>query len=89
MGNLDIRIDNEPIVCVKNTKCVGVIIDENLSWKDLISDISDKITGGIGILIKTRQLLNKDALITLYYSFLYQYFTYCNSVWGATYMQPL
>ena len=37
------------------------------------------------MLIKARQLLNKDALITFYYSFLYPYFTYCNSLWGAKY----
>ena len=39
----------------------------------------------IGILIKARSCLNKHAMMTLYYSFIYPYMTYCNNVWGSTY----
>jgi hypothetical protein len=31
---------------------------------------------------KARQLLNKDTLVQLYYSFLYPFITYCNIIWG-------
>ena len=89
LRNFDIRIDNELVVCVKNTKFLGVVIDESLTWKNHICYISGKIARGIGMLIKARQLLNKDSLVTLYYSFLYPYFTYCNIVWGATYATSL
>ena len=33
----------------------------------------------------TKKKLNKSALISLYYSFAYPYFIYCNQVWGNTY----
>ena len=38
---------------------------------------------GIGIIIKARKYLPKDALLSLYYSFIYPYLTYCNIVWGT------
>ena len=41
------------------------------------------------MIIKARHCLNKDALLTLYYSFIYPYMTYCNHVWGATYCSTL
>ena len=44
--NIDIRntlkIDNESIECVTSTKFLGVIIDEQLSWKDHISMVKKK-----------------------------------------------
>ena len=39
------------------------------------------------MIIKARQYLNKQRLISLYnsYSFIYPYLIYCNHVWGSTY----
>ena len=39
----------------------------------------------IGILYKCRKLLKEETLVTLYYSFVYPYFTYCLLVWGNTF----
>ena len=41
------------------------------------------------MIIKARQYLNKSGLISLYYSFIYPYLTYCNHIWGATYKTRL
>ena len=41
---------------------------------------------------KSKKWLNQDSLISLYYSFIYPYFIYCNRVWGTTYktyIEPL
>ena len=43
----------------------------------------------IGMLIKAKRYLKKDAFITLRYSFVYPYLTYCNNIWGATYVSNL
>ena len=80
---IDIRIDGERIHEVLKTKFLGVIIDKNLSWKDHITYISGKIARGLGMIIKTRKYLNKSALMSLYYSFIYPYITYCNHIWGT------
>ncbi len=67
---------------VNKTKFLGVLIDNKLSWKDHIYYICNKIAKGIGIIKKVRDVLNKDTLLSLYYTFIYPYLTYCNLVWG-------
>ena len=59
-----------------------MIIDNKMSWKEHISYICNKISKGIGIIRKVKDLLNKETLVTLYYTFIYPYLTYCNLVWG-------
>ena len=78
-------IDNQEIDEVFVTKFRGVLIDSKLTWKPHIRHISGKIARSIGMMTKAKRALNKNALITLYYSFVYPYFTYCNQVWGCTY----
>ena len=84
-GDIKIQIDQQDIDRVWKTKFLGVIIDHKLSWKDHITYVSGKMSRSIGILIKARNLLNRKAMMTLYYSFVYPYLTYCNHVWGSTY----
>ena len=36
------------------------------------------------MMIKARQYLLKEALLTHYYAFIYPYFNYCNLIWGST-----
>ena len=81
---IDLSIDGHKIEQTFKTKFLGVIIDSQLTWKYHISYISGKIAKGIGIIIKARKLLDRDTLITLYYSFIYPYLQYCNHVWGNT-----
>ena len=81
---LDIKIDGTNIERVDDTKFLGVYIDEKLNWKKHISYLSGKVSRGMGILVKARKLITPDALKTLYFSFIYPFFTYCNHVWGKT-----
>ena len=83
-STIKLEINNERIVETCKTKFLGVIIDNKLTWKEHINYISGKIARGIGIITKARKYLNKESLLSLYYSFIYPYFTYCNQVWGNT-----
>jgi len=78
----NVCIEGVMIETVSQTKFLGVIIDNKLSWKEHISYISNKISKGIGVIRKVKDLLNKDTLRTLYYTFIYPYLTYCNLIWG-------
>ena len=84
-----IKINGQAISEVSKTKFWGVIIDNKINWKDHISYIAGKVSRGIGMMIKARKYLQKEALLTLYYTFIYPYFTYCNHIWGATYISNL
>ena len=84
-AKIDLMMDNERIGETCKTKFLGVIIDNKLTWKDHINNISGKSARGNGVIIKARKYLNKYTLLCLYCSFVYPYLTYCYEVWGNTY----
>ena len=88
-SNINLSIDGESICEVQKTKFLGVIIDKKLTWKEHIAFIAGKISRGMGMVIKARNFLNKEGLITVYYSFIYPYLIYCNLIWGCTYKTNL
>ena len=67
---------------VNFTQNLGVIIDDKLSFYRHISYIKNKISKGMGIIIKARKYLNGKFLLDLYHAFVYPYLTYCIEVWG-------
>jgi hypothetical protein len=66
------------------TKFLGILIDENLSWKPQIDHIKNKISKSIGILYNAAYLLKKSLLKQLYYSFIHSYLSYGNIAWCST-----
>ena len=79
---INLNIDGKFLDWVYTTKFLEIMIDDKLSWKDHIIYISKKISKGLGIIQKARKCLNSDTLLSLYYTFLYLYLTYCNQIWG-------
>ena len=67
-GDLHITINNVKIDRVYVTKFLGVMIDHNLSWKEHIDVINNKISKSIAIIYKASKLLKTDSLYTLYCS---------------------
>ena len=84
-----LRVEGQTIERVTQTKLLGVIIDEKLTWRNHVNYISTKIVKGTGILIKARFCLSKETLVSLYYTLIYPYLTYCNSVWGDSFLYNL
>ena len=48
-------IDGHAIQGVSEYKCIGVVIDDRMTWKKHINYICNKIVKGIGILVRARQ----------------------------------
>ena len=71
------------------TKFLGVLIDENLSWKQNINDVSTKISKIIGILYKSRGIVKQPLLKQLYFSFIHCHLNYANIAWASTYKNRL
>ena len=87
--SVKLSIDGELINEVVKTKFLGILIVNKLTWKQHVAHVSGKIARGIGMIIKARQYLNKQGLISLYYSSIYPCPTYCNHIWGSTYKTSL
>ena len=82
---LKIRINNEDIVKVSETKFLGIYIDFRLNWTKIIQNISNKVSKCIAIIYRASRVLNEAALIMLYNTLVLPYFTYCSEVWGRAY----
>ena len=63
---------------------MGVIIDEKLNRSEHVNNFKIKLAKGSGIIRECRICFSIYTLITLYYSFIYPYITYCLEVWGGT-----
>ena len=88
--DLAFNISNYSIDRVKEaTFFLGVILDEQLTWKSHIHNVARKVSKAIGIIYKSSFCLNNSALRTLYYSLIYPYLFYCVSVWASTYPSNL
>ena len=79
------HIGGEEIIKVPSTRFLGILKDEKLSWKNHISFVCMKVTKSLGIIRKISGLLNFSCLLTLYYSLIFPYLTYCNIVWASTF----
>ena len=80
----DIIINGKNVAYTKNTKFIGVIIDNKLTWSDHIIYIQNTISKSIGIIHKIRNFVTKNRLRNLYYTVVYLYLTYCVKIWGNT-----
>ena len=70
-------------------KFLGVYLNENLYWKSHIDHVCKKISKSSGIIFRARLCLSSNAKLSLYYTFIYPYLTYCNIVWSSTYISHL
>ena len=77
-------INNYEIQRTESIKFLGVLLDENFSWKEHIKYNENKIAKNLGLLFKAKHYLNKRSLLVLYYSFIHTYINYGNIAWGST-----
>ncbi len=80
---LNIKMEGNTINQVHSTKFLRIIIDDDLSWKSRVKQVSIKVAKGMGIIIKAKPYINKRTLMDLYHVFVFPYITYCNIVWGS------
>ena len=72
---MSITIDGQQIE-VKYTKFLGLLIDEELSWKYHINHVAMKISKLTGIIAKARHYLPLKTLQNIYYTMIYSYLIY-------------
>ncbi len=80
--NLNVILDDTELERVNKTKFLGVIIDENLTWKNHIDGITKTISRNIGMLNKLKFFMPERILYTLYCSLILPYINYGILIWG-------
>ena len=67
-----LTISNNVIERQEFIKFLGVLLDENLNWKEHIKCTENKIAKNLGLLYKARPFLERNALLALYYSYIHK-----------------
>ena len=75
----------KPVSRSKYVKFLGLLMDENLSWKYHISELTKKLSRTCGIFFKIRHFFPLDVLKNLYYSVFSSFLCYGSTTWGLSY----
>ena len=81
-NNIEIKIEN-------SVKFLGLIIDENLTWKNHIQVVENKVSKNIGVLYRPSHLVDYKNLLKIYFSFIPIYISYANITWASTFKTKL
>ena len=60
--------NNVALECMEFVKYLGILIDNNVSWKNHIDHIAIKISRTVGLISKLRHFVPKHTLINTYRS---------------------
>ena len=84
-----LKINNHDTERVHTMKFLGVLLDDNLSWKEHIKYLENKIAKNIGLMYRAKPFLDKESLLALYYSYINSHRNYANLAWSSTYLTNL
>ena len=70
-------------------KCLGVMLDENISWEEHIRTIETKLAKKIGLLYRAKPLLEQKSFKSNYFAYINSYLNYANIAWASTYRTKL
>ena len=77
-----LKINDIELERVTYTKFLGVIVDQNLTWKEHVNLISKKINSGLFVLNRIKSMFPHRALRTLYLSLIHCHLIYGILAWG-------
>jgi hypothetical protein len=87
--NVTLIMNKKALAQKDNVKYLGVLIDQHLRWNYHITNISKKISRGVGILSKLRNFMDTDLLKTIYYCLVYSHLSYGIHAWGSACMKEI
>ena len=79
--SINVKIDEQVIKSSPDLKLLGVTLDDELSFSTHISDICKKASKKVGVLVRLRNMIPREAKLQLYKSAILPNLTYCHIVW--------
>ena len=73
-----LKINNFEIKRTTSIKFLGIMVDENLPWNEHIHILENTFSKNIGLLYRAKPYLDKNTMVTLYFSFFHSYLNYGN-----------
>ena len=81
---LHLQIGGNSVECVKSHKILGLIIDNDLSWREHIFDLCANLSRLVGLLWRVRNYLSYEMKCMFYNSFILSKIDYCLNIWGSS-----
>ena len=89
----ELRFGNISLPIVKDTKFLGVHIDESLNWHEHFNKLFNKLLMNKRLLVITKLHISEKAKLTFYYANIYSHISYsilvCDSMIGKTYLDKI
>lgn len=82
IDKLSLKFNDTDIEQVKSFKFLGLTMDQDMSWKTHISQVTSKLRQTVGILSKLKHFIPKTTLMTIYNSLFLPRIHYCLLTWG-------
>ena len=80
--DVDIKINSNQITRVNKTKFLGIMIDEQLNWKEQIHQVQTGLSRITGVMYRANHVLGTASLLTLYHSLFLPIMGYCYDICG-------
>ena len=78
-NDLNIFVNDKKIKKVQTTESLGLTIDEHLTWKNHINNITKKISSAISALKRVRPFIDRDTVVKAYKGLVEP----CSPVWDG------
>ena len=79
----NVSIAGSSVVKVNCVKCLGVIIDESLSWGPHVEYVKKTVSSKLGMLNRIRNYVPHSSLLSLFVCLVTPSLDYCCTVWGG------
>ena len=80
--NMNFRISGQKVNIMKETKYLGMIMDEHLTFKNHMDTVKLKLNRANGLLAKLRHYMNSTLLRTIYIATFEHHLRYGCQLWG-------
>ena len=80
--HLNFRISGQKVNIVKQTKYLGIYLDEHLTWNFQLDQIKRRLSRSCGLLAKLKYFTETDLLRTVYFAIFDSILRYAIRVWG-------
>ena len=79
--SVKININGVKLEIVTECKYLGVLLDENLSWKAQINQVRNKAIRNLHLLKRTRSFIDHNTALLVYKTLIQPHFDYCSITW--------
>ena len=75
-------LNSKVIPRTNSFECLGVLIDEKLSWDLHVDKTCKKVGSSIAVMKRIKPFVPNSTLQTIYKAMIQPYFDYCSPLWG-------